>query len=146
MLPGNFPLILYRGDSRRWEFRFWSDAEKTKAVDLTGVTAKSEIRDRPSGRVIVALDCAVLLPNLVIAQLLAEPSRNLPLPPAGAWDLQLIYASGHVVTVLAGTVTVTANVTNSGPFVVSGESPAQLSNRDSVRPALRLYKGIYLAK
>lgn len=112
MQPGNLPLTLYRGDSRRWRFQLWSDVEKTAAVDLTGVTAKSEIRDRPSGAIIVALEIAVELPNTIVANLLPAASRNLP--PAGVWDLQLTYEAGDVVTILAGPVTVTPDVTDSG--------------------------------
>lgn len=125
-MPGNFPLTLYRGDSYRWEFRLWTDAQKTEPADLTGVTAKSEIRDRPGGRIVVALECEVQQPNIVIARLLAEASRDLPLPPAGAWDLQLTYAGGDVRTILAGAVTVTPDVTSSSPQARQLRHPANI--------------------
>lgn len=110
MTPSEFPLeAIYRGDTYRWRIAFWLSA--TVPCDLTGVTAKAEIRDRPGGSTIVALHCTVELPNLVWMELLAPVSRTLPL--LGAWDLQLTYASGDVQTVLAGPVTVTADVTDS---------------------------------
>lgn len=113
MMPGNFPLKLYRGDSRRWEFRLWKNIEKTEPADLTDVVAESEIRNGTAGSLIVVLECTVQLPNSIVVQLSSEMSRLLPLPPAGVWDLQLTYAGGDVRTILAGQVTVTADVTGS---------------------------------
>jgi hypothetical protein len=111
MMPGTFPLVLYRGDTAHWRFTLWTDDAKTQPADLTGATAKAEIRDKPGGATIVALVCAVELPNIVTAELTAVASATLP--PKGVWDLQMTYVSGDVVTILAGTVEVTADVTDS---------------------------------
>ena len=121
MQPGQFPLILYRGDSRHWQFKLWKDVEKTDPVDLTGVTAKSEIRDRPGGRTVVAMECSIDLPNIINLSLLASVSRNVP--ATGNWDLQLTYDTGDIVTILAGTVTVTPDVTDSGPAAGAAAPP-----------------------
>lgn len=112
-MPANFPLTLYRGDSRRWEFRLWADAAKTQAVDLSGVVAAAEIRDQSAGAIVAVLECTVAEPNLIIGRLVAAESRKLPVP-TGFWDLRLTYPTGDVVTILAGPVTVTADITNSG--------------------------------
>jgi hypothetical protein len=111
MMPGTYPLVLYRGDTAHWRFTLWLDAGKTQPADLTGATAKAEIRDQPAGAVISALDCTVELPNVVVADLTALASGTLP--AKGVWDLQMTYASGDVVTILAGPVTVTPDVTDS---------------------------------
>jgi len=133
MTPGAFNLTIYRGDTYHWQFTLWKDADKTEPVDLTGVTANAEIRNRPGGATVVPMDCTVA-DNTVAMTLSAAASSQLPLgavPTAqpgsfgvavptntlpdwlGAWDLQLTFANGDVNTILAGTVTVTADVTFS---------------------------------
>lgn len=111
MTPADYPLDLYRGDTGRWQFKLWG-ANGAPFV-LTGVTAKSEIRDRPGGTKIVVLACTVILPNIIDVALTAADSRTLL--PKGAWDLQLTFLSGDVKTPVAGAVTVAPDVTDSTP-------------------------------
>ena len=111
MQPAILPLDVYRGDSSKLRLQFWDDGNNP--VDLTGVTAKSQIRDRPAGTIIIDLDCVITLPNIVDVTLTAANSQQLP--PGGVWDLQLTYASGDVRTPIAGPVTVTPDVTDSTP-------------------------------
>lgn len=111
-LPGKYSLSLYRGDSYAWRFLLWTDAEKTQPADLTGVTAKAEIRDRSGGTSIMELDCTVELPNIVRVELTADMWLPWTLV-RGVWDLQLTYLTGEVITILGGDVTVTADVTDS---------------------------------
>lgn len=113
MIPGKCPLALYRGDSWSARFVFWADTAKTTPADLTGVVPKAEIRDRPGGALIVPIACAVELPNVITGSL--DPSASASLPAAAAWDLQLTYANGDVLTALAGAVAVTPDVTDSTP-------------------------------
>jgi hypothetical protein len=110
MTPGKYTLTIYRGDSGRWQFKLWTDSAKTQPVDLTGVTARAEIRDKAGGLVLGELVCEVTLPNIIDASIDAIASAALK---KGVWDLQLTYAGGDVVTILAGSVTVTADVTDS---------------------------------
>jgi len=113
MTPGKYPLSLYRGDSYSWSFVLWTDTDKTLPADLTGVTAKAQIRDRPGGtKEIITLACEVVMPNTVAMILDAASSARLA-TTAAVWDLQLTYESGEVATILAGAVTVTADVTDS---------------------------------
>jgi hypothetical protein len=112
MIPGTMNLDLYRGDTTRWQFKLWLDAEKTDPVDLTGVTAKAEIRDKPGGKNITPITCVITMPNIIDATLTAIDSALLP--AKGAWDLQLTYTGGDVATLLAGKVTVIADITDSG--------------------------------
>jgi hypothetical protein len=113
MQPASLPLDVYRGDSQRMQIKLWMDAGATIPYDLTGVTAKSEIRDRPAGPCIVAMACTITLPNIINIYLAAVDSHKLP--AKGVWDLQLTYASGDVKTPVAGVVTVTTDVTDSTP-------------------------------
>jgi hypothetical protein len=114
MTPGDYPLELYRGDSRRWRFSFSSKSPSgvVTPFNLTGVTPKAEIRDKPTGgKLIAPLTCTLTLPNVVDVALLAEDSKQLL--SKGAWDLQFTYASGDVLTFIAGAVTATGDVTDS---------------------------------
>lgn len=113
MTPGSLPLALYRGDSYSWRFVLWADAGKTIPADLAGVVAKAEIRDKPAGSNLTALTCAIETPNAILVTLDATLSARLP--AKGVWDLQLTYPEGAVATVLAGAVTVAADVTDSSP-------------------------------
>lgn len=113
MMPAALPLTLYRGDTARWQFKLWADTDKTQPVDLTGVAAKAEIRDKPGGTVKGQLTCDIVLPNIINASL--DPATSKALPGKASWDLQLTYASGDIETVLAGPVSVTSDVTDSAP-------------------------------
>jgi hypothetical protein len=109
MQPASLPLALYRGDTFRLQITL-SD-QNNVPLDLTGVVAKSEIRDRPAGAIIIELQCLITLPNIINLTLLTADSHNLP--AQGVWDLQLTYPSGDVKTPLAGPVAVTPDVTDS---------------------------------
>jgi hypothetical protein len=113
MQPANLPLYLYRGDSSLVRLKLY-DSDKNP-IDLTDIVAKSEIRDRPAGQIVISLECTVTLPNIIEVMLTA--GNSIKLPPAGVWDLQLTYPSGEVKTVVAGQVTVTPDVTDSTPYV-----------------------------
>jgi hypothetical protein len=128
MTPAVFPLSLYRGDTYRLQLHTWDDTAKTQPTDLTGVVAKAEIRDQPSGLVIVPLLCTITLPNTIDVVLTAENAKLVP--PRGAWDLQLTYLSGDVQTIVAGPVAQTPDITDSTLPVLSlavrgGQAPAR---------------------
>lgn len=108
-MPAIFPLDIYRGDTQRWRFSLWDDTEKTQPSDLANVTAQAQIRDRPGSQAITDLACQITLPNTIDMTLSAVASRGLP--EEGRWDLELTYAGGDVVTLLAGPVTVTPDIT-----------------------------------
>jgi hypothetical protein len=113
MMPGRFTLNLYRGDTYRYRFRLWSDTAQTVAVDLTGASARSEIRDRPGGTLIALFVCNVVMPNIIDAVLDAADCQKLP--TNAVWDLQVTYGSGDIATVLRGPVNVTPDVTLHAP-------------------------------
>lgn len=117
--PGVFNMSIYRGDSYRWQFKLWADTGKTTPVDLTDVVAASEIRDKPSGKKVTSVDCTVTLPNIVDLYLDAAKSKALAIT-RGAWDLQLTYPNDEVATVVAGSVTIVLDVTESGVAAHAG--------------------------
>lgn len=108
-MPANYPLDLYRGDTYYWQFRFWQDAAKTVASDLTGVAVASQIRG-VNDALLVTLTCVVTLPNIVDVTLPAEESKKLS-TKAQLWDLELTYADGSVWTPAAGAVKVSTDAT-----------------------------------
>jgi hypothetical protein len=102
------PLHVYRGDTCDWQFWLWLDDDRAEPADLDGATVRAQVRRDPDHRDAVDLAVAVGLPNLVMLHLSAEASVRCP---SGRWDLELRWADGQVATVLAGPVTVSADVT-----------------------------------
>lgn len=111
-LPVNFALNIYQGDTYEWAFSLWADRDRTTPVDLTGVDAKAEIRDRPGGTLLLMLAPTITLPNEVDVVLSREDSLKLK-RRTGRWDLQLTLGDGTVTTVVAGHVFVALSVTES---------------------------------
>lgn len=111
-MPQSMALAIYRGDCYSRSFTFWTDEAGTVPYDLTGATAQAEIRAKPGSPVLATLDCTVTQPNTVDIDLDAVQSAALPTGKA-AWDLQLTYPDGCVQTVVAGSVNVTADITDS---------------------------------
>lgn len=118
MKPGRFDLDLYRGDTYQWRFLLWEDDAQTVPFDLADRTVAAEIRDRPGGHKITSLACVVALPNQVDVTLNADDCGLLP--TKGAWDLQLTEPGPPDVvrTVIAGSVQVTGDVTESSRWPV----------------------------
>lgn len=110
--PGDYPMTLYRGDTYAWQFRLWKDVSATIPADLTGVVAKAEIREKPGGEIIATMTCTVTQPNIIDVHL-PEAAWDPVTYKLGAWDLQLTYPDSSVVTVLAGVVHITPDVTDS---------------------------------
>lgn len=126
MLPSDYPLELYHGDSYEWQFKFWLDSAKTQPMDLTDVIAKAEIRDESGGLVIFLLGTTIVLPNTISMTLAADMSEELPLQSM-VWDLQLTWPSGAVNTVVAGSVAITADVTDSTiPVLATSQAQPQI--------------------
>ena len=111
--PQRVPLDVYRGDTHHWTVTLWTDQAASAPFDLTGATAKAELRRAGGGPLLAALDTAVTLPNTV--DLLLPAARSASLPGRVGWDLQLTFPDGSVRTAAAGPVTVTADVTDSVP-------------------------------
>lgn len=110
MQPAVYALDIYRGDSGHWQFKLFQ--RNNQPVDLTGVTPKAEIRDRPAGIQVTLLRCVITLPNIIDVTIDPEKSHGLP-QSKGVWDLQLTYSPIDVRTVIAGPVTITQDVTDS---------------------------------
>jgi len=111
-LPGTYSLALYRGDTDHWQFKLWTNSQKTQPADLTGCTASAEIRDAPDGTLASTLVCDITAPNIIDVSIDAAEWTNWPPEIVnGVWDLQVTYPTGDIKTVIAGRVTVTQDVT-----------------------------------
>ena len=130
MRPGDFPLNLYRGDTYAWQFMLYTDNLVTPTpADLTGVTAKAEIRDTPGSPVVLStLLCTITLPNIIVVKLKTANWTGLTRRQC-AWDLQLTYtdADASVITILAGAVTIAADVTDTSPISLSSPRAARMA-------------------
>lgn len=111
MIPGPLTLNLYRGDTYRSKIQLWMDKGQTQPFDLTGVQAAAQIRTLPKGSIITDLSCTIELPNSINLQL--DPSDSNFTIRKAYWDLELIMPNGDVQTVLAGSVNLRMDVTNS---------------------------------
>ena len=111
MTPGTYNLKLYRGDTHNFRVILWADDAATVPYDLTGAEVEAEIREKSAGTHVVTLDTVVTLLNTVDVTMTPEMFDTCPL--RGVWDLQVTTAGGEVLTPLAGSVAVMADVTDS---------------------------------
>lgn len=113
MKPAVYDLDVYKGDTCAFFVRLWEktvDGVASNPVDLTGATAKAQIRIVPSALDVLAeFACEVTTnPGVVKLSLPATITSNLS---PGVWDLEITFADGVVQTYLKGNVSVTNEVT-----------------------------------
>ena len=114
-MPATYPLSLYRGDTYSWQFKLWADSAKTTPIDLTGCTAKAEIRYETGGDDIMAMTCSITAPNIINVSLPAATWVTWPFKTDAVpqWDLQVTASGGAVTTYVAGPVVVAGDITDS---------------------------------
>jgi hypothetical protein len=108
-MPLQYNLNCYRGDTHRWRFTLWEDAGKTDPADLTGVYVTAQVRVTANSASIVTTLATTVTGNIIDVELASGSSQLLP--ASAAWDLQLVYPSGDVRTIVAGAVSARADVT-----------------------------------
>lgn len=85
------------------------------ATDLTGLTPRAQVRDRPGGSLLAEFVAALVgdpANGIVSYALSAAQTRSLAaLEPGMVWDLELDGGDTNTTTVVAGTVTVCPDVT-----------------------------------
>lgn len=111
--PGTYNLTVYRGDTLVLDVVL-TDTTTGLVLDLTGYSALAQIRATADAASADASLAAVLTPaeGKVTLTLSAAASAALTIT-TGVWDLQLTDGSGVVRTYLAGSVTVTPDVSRS---------------------------------
>lgn len=118
MKPATLNLDIYRGDSKDVYFRVRdknTDGSPGPYKVLTGATPKSQIRADKNNPAVLAeftasLDDQVARPGGVLLHLTGAQTTAIT-PDTAVWDVQVTHANGDVTTYLAGTVTITGDVT-----------------------------------
>jgi hypothetical protein len=123
VVPASQDITIYQGDT--WDDLFFrvrnrvynsstGEYEAGSYVDLTGYTAKAEIRPTPGGNLIVAMTVTLsnqsTTPGGVLLSLTPTQTAGLP-TSGGVYDVQLTSGAGVKRTYLAGKVTVIPEVT-----------------------------------
>lgn len=126
VIPGTQDLAIYQGDDYFFSFRVRNPSPDGGAtpgdpIDLTGSTAKAQIRSTASDASVLAEFTCIISET----QDIGSPTRGvvtislsniqttaLAVPQtAYEWDVQLTDSGGHIQTYLRGKVTVQAEVT-----------------------------------
>lgn len=106
LAPTVVDLKLYRGDDAYLAVTVTDEAGQP--ADLSGATARSQIRASWTATAVLAEFTATITGNVVY--LLLGAADTLTLPSPAVWDLQLDTPSG-VKTIVGGQVRVTGEVT-----------------------------------
>lgn len=112
--PSILDLCIYKGDTGT--FRVTVAYSDGSAIDVSLATWNAEIRT-PDGVLVGDLVVTPVAgqPNQINVSIPSSVSNLLPLPPViPVWDLEMTL-SGQVQTLLAGTVTVTKDVSRPTP-------------------------------
>jgi len=107
-LPAEVDVALYAGDDFEMTVKV-SNADGTP-VDLTGTTAKSEIRANAAATVVLATFTVTAVDSSTF-KLVLDGDVTAALPASAVWDLQVTDAASKVTTLAGGKVKVTAEVT-----------------------------------
>jgi hypothetical protein len=113
---GEVNLVMAQGADNTFAFIYYTDTTKTATVDLTGFTARAQIRSKIGGEVYLALTPHITLGtvngriDIVVPAVITE-ALILTSPYSGWWDLELVDTGGGVVRFVEGKVTIDPDVT-----------------------------------
>ena len=116
-LPGDYPLNLYRGDTRVWTLSFTED-DGTTPIDLTGKTWRSQVRETPdaaSALMDITVDPTDAATGVLVLTLPATEWTGVATETPTtkwAWDLESTEA-GVVRTYLKGKVKILGDVSRA---------------------------------
>jgi len=122
VIPVSRNLTLYQGDTYSFTFRLRDlspQGDPGNYVDLTGVTAKAQIRQSETTSA-VAAEFTATIPDQTVAEdtgrvvLSLTPAETAALNltnNAGVWDVQLTFPDGTIKTYLRGAIRVIREVT-----------------------------------
>jgi hypothetical protein len=110
VLPPTVDLTLYAGDDFSMVLNVFDNGGLP--VDLTGVTAEAQIRANAAADIIEAdFICTVGASGANTVQLVLASVDSAVLPSSCVWDCQLTFPGGVILTICAGKITMTAEVT-----------------------------------
>jgi hypothetical protein len=114
-LPGDYPITLYRGDTRVWTVEFLEDDGSPFAEDLsTGHTFRAQIRATADDASAEATITVVATSANVLELTLAATAAAALTGSSAVWDLEVTRTSdGFVRTYLTGDVEVDKDVSRA---------------------------------
>ncbi|WP_371784687.1 hypothetical protein [Streptosporangium subroseum] len=115
-MAGNYRLKIDQGTTIERPLRWTRDG---LPVDLTGATARMEIRDKAGGTLIHRLDTengGITLGGVTgtILLIIAAEVSSAWTARAAVYDLEVVEATGKVSRLIEGAVTISAEVTTGG--------------------------------
>jgi len=121
-MPTNASLNLYQGDDWAGLVSVYQ-ADGTTPFDLTGYTARAQIRRDVADRALdVLAEITIGVVDAAGGLLSLDLDHTVTATLSGhlLWDLQLTDAAGEITTILAGGVNVTSEVTRETVMAVAG--------------------------
>ena len=110
--PGVLNFTIIRGDSFRRELTIKQDGS---AIDLTGYTVSSQIRDTAGGNLLETWTSNILAPDTDgKIEILLSTSQTRGLPTNAVWDLQVVLTAdptNNTNTLIQGAIKVVDDVT-----------------------------------
>lgn len=107
--PARLDLKLVAGDSFTRTIRL--QEQGGTAIDLTGLTGRAQIRDRPKGKLLAEFTVAIPTPANGEVVFSLDTTQTRALPGKGVWDLELDGGATNTHTIVSGEVCVTPDVT-----------------------------------
>lgn len=115
LLPGKHNFQVYRGDSFDQQITRYTDEAKTSPKDLTGYTARMQIRDKTDNSVAHELTTengGITLGGVAgTVDLHIDKADTATLPQSNLYDLEFTDSSDKTRTLLVGTFSVVGDVT-----------------------------------
>lgn len=115
LLPGKHNFQVYRADSFEQQLTRYTDEARTQPKDLTGYTARMQIRDKTDNSLAHELTTengGITLGGVLgTVDLVIDKTDVADLPSKNAYDLEFTDSSGKVRTLIAGSFSVVDDVT-----------------------------------
>ena len=103
-VPVHAPLHHYRGDSLGLDVTLWDDLAKTQPTSLTGATVLAQVRTNPDSDEVLGTFASTVTGNKI--SLTLAPAVTATLPDECAYDCQVTFSGGKVLTAVYGEMTV----------------------------------------
>ena len=107
--PATLNLKFVAGDSFSRTIRLL-ESDSTP-IDLTGLTGRAQIRDRPKGKLLGTFTVTIPTPTNGEVTFALTATETRALPGSGVWDLELDGGDTNTHTIVSGTVKVMPDVT-----------------------------------
>lgn len=107
--PARLDLKIVSGDSFTRTIRL--QEQGGAPIDLTGLTGRAQIRDRPKGKLLAEFTVDIPTPTNGEVTFSLDTTQTRDLPGKGVWDLELDGGPTNTHTIVSGEVCVLPDVT-----------------------------------